>query len=133
MTTITNGRGLVATVDGADCLIGSRCTECDTHTFPVQLACPRCGAATSEVALPTEGTLWSWTVQRLQPKPPYRGPDEFEPFAVGYVDLGPLRVETRLVGKPIDSWQIGEPVQLSVGEPDTEGNIWTYRFQGASE
>jgi uncharacterized OB-fold protein len=126
-STITS-RGLVTNVDGVHHLVGARCESCHTHAFPVQHACPRCGSVTAEVALPTHGTLWSWTVQRTRPKPPYRGPEEFEPFAVGYVDLGPLRVESRLDGRPVEAWTIGEPVSLVAGDPDQDGNIWTYRF-----
>jgi uncharacterized OB-fold protein len=85
----------------------------------------------SPTALPRRGTLWSWTVQRSRPKPPYQGPDEFEPFAVGYIDLGPLRVEARLAGKAAEAWTIGEPMQLAIGEADTEGNHWSYWFEGA--
>lgn len=126
-STITS-RGLVTDIDGVAHLVGARCQSCHTHTFPVQQACPRCGSATAEVALPTHGSLWSWTVQRMRPKPPFRGPEEFEPFAVGYVDLGPLRVESRLDGKPVDAWVIGEPLTLAPGGPDQHGNVWTYRF-----
>ncbi len=68
-----------------------------------------------EAALPATGTVWSSTVQRIRPKPPYEGPDDFEPFAVGYVDLGPVRVESRLDGRPVDEWRIGEPVRLPPG------------------
>lgn len=41
------------------------------------------------VALPAEGTLWTWTVQRFAPKsPPYVPPEDgFRPFALGYVEL----------------------------------------------
>jgi len=53
-------------------------------------------------ALPRQGTLWSWTVQRFRPKsPPYAGPEAFQPYAVGYVDLGEVIVEARLIG----SWE----------------------------
>ena len=76
MTTTIDRRGLIAVVDGVVC------TVCGTHAFPPQLACPRCGAPTELVALPDRGQLWSWTIQHIQPKPPYRGPEPFEPFAL---------------------------------------------------
>ena len=67
--------------------------------------------------LPQEGRLWSWTVQRFRPKsPPYAGPDEFRPYAVGYVALGhEIIVEARLTGAPLDGYSIGMPLAL-VGE-----------------
>lgn len=66
--------------------------------------------------LPVAGTVWSWTVQRLRPK--RIAGESFEPFALGYVDLGPLKIETRFGGKPFDSWQIGDRVELAVPGPD---------------
>jgi uncharacterized OB-fold protein len=128
MTNTIERRGLVAFVDGGAHLVGVRCTACSTHAFPPQLACPRCGAPTDSVTLPDRGELWSWTIQHIQPKPPYRGPEPFEPFAVGYVDLGPVRVEARLAGRAPDAWRIGDTVRLVVGTPDPEGNVWSYEF-----
>jgi uncharacterized OB-fold protein len=129
MTTSTAPHGLIIAVDGEDRLAGACCESCGTHTFPAQLGCPRCGAAMANVALPAEGVLWSWTVQRIRPKPPYQGPEEYEPFAVGYVELGPLRLETRLAGKPVDAWRIGEPVRLVAGPPDEAGEVWSFWFE----
>ena len=106
---------ITTVVDGHTRLLGARCT-CGTHTFPAQLRCPRCGGDMAETPLPDHGTVWTWTVQRIAPKPPYRGPDPFEPFAVGYVDLGVVKVETPLTGKPADTWQIGDTVRLVVTE-----------------
>jgi len=120
----------VATVDGVPRLIGARCSSCGTHTFPQQGACPRCGSSTEAAPLPLEGSLWSWTVQRIEPKPPYRGPVAYEPFAVGYVDLGVVRVESTLGGRAVDAWSIGDPVHLVVDEVDTDGVAWSFRFEG---
>jgi uncharacterized OB-fold protein len=62
--------------------------------------------------LPDRGTLWSWTVQRFEPKPPYRGPQEFVPYGVGYVELaGQCIVEARLTS--LGPWSIGDPVSLT--------------------
>jgi uncharacterized OB-fold protein len=66
------------------------------------------------VELPSTGTVWTWTVQRTQPKPPFRSPSPFEPFAVAYVDLGPVLVESRLAGRDVDGWAIGDRVELAV-------------------
>jgi uncharacterized OB-fold protein len=128
MGSVSSTRGLVTATAGDDRLVGARCDVCATHVFPVQANCPRCGASMSATELPAVGTVWSWTVQRIRPKPPYAGPDEFEPFAVGYVDLGPLRVEGRLEGKPVASWHIGDAVHLVAGAPDERGEVWSYRF-----
>ena len=114
--------GLTTTVDGRPHLVGACCSACATHVFPAQLTCPRCGSEMAEVALPASGAVWSCTVQRVRPKPPYRGPDEFEPFAVAYVDVGPVLVESRLAGRPVDEWRIGDPVHLVVDEAGADGD-----------
>jgi uncharacterized OB-fold protein len=132
MTSTITTRGLVTTIDLEDRLVGGQCSACGTHTFPLQHACPRCSAVMTEVALPATGTVWSYTVQRIRPKPPYNGPEEFEPFALGYIDLGPVRVESRLVGRAVDEWQIGDAVRLTAGEADERGDVWSYRFEGVT-
>ena len=82
-------------------LIASRCTQCGIVTFPTQGSCPRCGSTTMEEhLLARRGRLWAWTTQDFPPPaPPYAGPagDDFEPFGIGYVELGDeVRVEARL-------------------------------------
>ena len=54
--------------------------------------------------LQSRGTLWSYTIQRYRPKsPPYRGPEAFEPWALGYVALpGETMVEARLIGMALE-------------------------------
>jgi uncharacterized OB-fold protein len=126
MTTTT--RGLITTDATNVQLVGASCGACGTHTFPFQSGCPNCAGSMEHAALPTIGTVWSWTVQRVRPKLPYLGPDQWEPFAVGYVDLGPLKVECRLEGRDPDAWEIGTPVQFRSGEPDAVGDVWRYRF-----
>lgn len=94
-------------------LIGSRCTDCDNHMFPVQADCPRCsGSSTETVELAGEGTLWTWTVQGYPPKaPPYLGnadPKTFEPYGVGYIELdGKVKVESRLT--------LNDPTDIEIG------------------
>jgi len=121
-------QGLVTTVDGAAHLVGARCDTCGSHTFPAQASCARCGGSMAAVALPSQGQVWSWTVQRQPPKPPYRGATPFEPFAVAYVDLGPLRVEACLQGRSVDRWHIGDAVELRAGPPDGDGAVWSFCF-----
>jgi uncharacterized protein len=111
--------GLLTEIDGRPHLVGSRCEVCGTDTFPVQASCPRCGGeAVGPVALPTTGTVWTWTVQRFAPKLLLQTSKVFEPFAVAYVDLGTVRVAGRLAGKPVAAWKIGDAVRLVVGPLD---------------
>jgi uncharacterized OB-fold protein len=130
--------GLFTWPDDEPRLIGSRCGECGAETFPRQAYCPRCASTSmSEVHLPRTGTLWTWTIQGFRPKsPPYRGddtPETFEPYGVGYVDLGgELMVETRLTVADPDELEIGAEFELVV-QPvyrDEDGtDVLTYAFR----
>ena len=70
----------------------------------------------AEKRLARRGTLWSWTIQRFRPKsPPYTGPEEFEPYGVGYVELpGEVRVEARLTEADPDKLRIGMEMELTL-------------------
>jgi uncharacterized OB-fold protein len=71
-----------------------------------------CGGGVERVLLPSRGTLWTWTTQGFEPKPPYVADDgEFEPYGVGYVEFdGFLRVEGRIT--QADGLEIGMPVEV---------------------
>ena len=93
-------------------LKASRCRECGAIAFPLNNSCMACGSGDVAVeSLPKRGTLWTWTIQRFMPKPPYHSsesPESFVPFGLGYVELpGALRILTRLTDN--------EPVRLKIG------------------
>jgi uncharacterized OB-fold protein len=113
-------------------LQGSACAACAAHVFPAQGTCPMCaGTEVAVVALPTTGTVWSWTTQHHAPKPPFRT-DEFAPFSIGYVDLGPVIVEGWLLGRT--EWVIGEPVRLALAKAWTQDGepVFTYGFEAVA-
>lgn len=90
------------------------------------------------VELSPEGRLWSYTVQRFRPKPPYNGPGDdssFRPYAVGYVELpGQVIVESRLVIDDFARLAIGMPMRATteVFRKDTDGSdVLTYAFRPA--
>ncbi len=110
-------------------LRGSRCEACGAHVFPAIGSCPMCaGVDVAPVALPDHGVVWSWTTQHFAPKPPFRT-DGFEPFSIGYVDLGPVIVEGWLVGRT--QWTIGEPVRLVLAHAWTDDGeaVHTFAFE----
>src|SRR5258705_13976609 len=85
------------------------------------------------VELPHRGPLWSYTVQRFEPKsPPYFGEKPFQPFAVGYVELpGALIVESRLVDVRFDELRIGMPMELTTFalRSDEQGSALMFAFR----
>lgn len=130
MTTVVD-ETLFASLDPV-ALRGSACRACGAHVFPAAGSCPMCtGVDVEPVALPTTGTVWSWTTQHFAPKAPFRT-DEFAPFSIGYVDLGPVIVEGWLAGRT--TWQIGEPVRLVLAKAWTDGDVvvHTYAFEAAA-
>ncbi|WP_295528462.1 OB-fold domain-containing protein [Novosphingobium sp. Chol11] len=79
------------------------------------------------IGLSRTGTLWSWTIQTFRPKsPPYDGPEVFEPFALGYVELpGEVIVETRLT--QATGLKIGMPVELVIVPFDATRSTYAFK------
>lgn len=118
--------------DEAPRLRGGRCAECGAVAFPLPTSCARCTSKEiEEELLPRRGSLWSWTVQRFPPKEPYLLADSFEPYGVGYIDLGSVLVESRLTTADPELLQIGAPMGLEI-VPFAEGEdgrtIVTFAF-----
>jgi uncharacterized OB-fold protein len=109
-------------------------------TFPAQESCPRCASTGMvEHLLPRRGRLWAWTTQSFPPpSPPYTGPtgDAFEPFGIGYVDLGEeVRVETRLTEADANALRPGMDMELVLVpfRTDEDGNeVVTFAFRPAA-
>ena len=96
-------------------LKGSRCSHCGEVTLGESQNCPNCGVGNLQsVALSDEGELWTYTVVRHRPPGDYQGPDPFQPFCIGLVELPDgLRVLSPIEGE-IDSMKIGTPLRLRV-------------------
>ena len=100
-------------------LIGGRCGDCGSVTFPQPVSCARCGSTgVDECPLPRRGTLWTFTTQEFLPKEPYAGGETvetFEPYGVGLVQLDDVvRVEARLTEADPARLHIGMEVELRI-------------------
>ncbi|MGP1282158.1 MAG: Zn-ribbon domain-containing OB-fold protein [Parasphingopyxis sp.] len=86
------------------------------------------------VALSRTGTLWSWTRQDFRPKtPPYEGPEEFEPFLLGYVELpGEVIVETRIVDATLEELELGMPMELAIVPFDGSRSTFAFRPENSA-
>ena len=123
-------------------LWASCCSACSFNTIPVQDSCPSCGGdAVVTTALSREGTLWTWTRQRFQPKnPPYLGREpasEFVPYGVGFVELPEGRIEARIAGDVDQDLRIGMEMELTVvpfttDEDGTEVLTFAFRPSGGN-
>ncbi len=100
-------------------LIGGRDRDSNRIVFP----CPE-NERYEPVPLKREGTLWSFTVQRFRPKtPPYAGPESFQPWAIGYVELpGQTIVEARIANVDFEDIEIGMKLKLTAVPLDPEDN-----------
>ena len=111
-------------------LIGGRHRETGRIVFPM----PTDQETFEPIPLPRKGTLWSYTVQRFEPKnPPYDADGPFAPFAVGYVELPKaVIVESRLTDVGFDALRIGMAMELTTiplrTEPDGT-KIVTFAFK----
>ncbi|PNB52433.1 DNA-binding protein, partial [Pseudomonas sp. FW305-130] len=80
---------------------------------------------------------WSYTVQRFRPKtPPYAGPEAFEPWALGYVELpGEIIIEARLTDVAFDAIRIGMALELTEVplDPAVAGSLRLPAFRPAVE
>jgi uncharacterized OB-fold protein len=128
--------GLIAGTAAEPRLVGSQCERCGTVTFPRQWSCPRCTSEdVGERLLARRGTLWTWTVQCFPPKsPPYAGGEDFEPYAVGYVELpGEVRVEARLTEADPDLLRIGMAMELTLVPAPGDSGALTFAFRPVGE
>lgn len=120
-------------------LIGSECTACGLVSFPAAADCVRCASTESKERLLAErGTLWTYTTQDFRPpSPPYDGPEAFEPYSVGYIELpGELLVEARLTEPDPNKLRLGQEMRLTlvpyrVEDDGTE--VMTFAFTPVEE
>ena len=96
------------------------------------------------ITLAPEGVLWSYTVQRFPPKPPYigRGAEgagaraAFRPYAVGYVEIpGQVIVESHILAADLSALKVGLPMRLTTYafvEDEDGTEVMTYAFEPAS-
>jgi uncharacterized OB-fold protein len=85
-----------------------------------------------EHLLARTGPLWTWTIQCFPPKsPPYAGKaDEFQPYGVGYVELGgEVRVEGILTESDPDQLAIGMAMELTLIPAPGRSDAMTFAFK----
>ncbi|ANS32227.1 hypothetical protein R1CP_38140 (plasmid) [Rhodococcus opacus] len=90
-------------------LRGSKCSSCHHTTFPVRPFCPKCRTTTGldEVALPTSGTVHTFTVIRQAP------PGVEVPYVLARVELADgIRVMAQVRARTVEDVAIGKPVTL---------------------
>jgi len=117
-------------------LVGVSCTDCGVVLFGERDFCENCGSADLKAEeFGTRGEVYSYTVQRAPPTPPFElGPsdrEKWEPRPVGFVDLpSGVRILSVIEGA-VDDIDIGTTVSLAVepGWMNDEGDeVLVYKF-----
>lgn len=100
----------------AQALIGGRCVDCGSVTWPARLVCPRCGTADVEpIQLPRSGSVETWSrlwvpIEGIAP-----------PYVLASVKLGAVRVFGHLQGDPVDEGDAEVEVRV---DPDQHPPFW---------
>lgn len=115
-------------------LKGSRCLSCGEVFLGKRITCENCqNTGMEDVVLSKRGKLYSYTVIRARPRPPYLGPDPFVPFAVGWVELPEgLRILSVLTDYDEDALEVDMDVELvleKLCEDKDGGEVITYKFK----
>lgn len=115
-------------------LMGSRCRDCGEVFFGTAVACQQCqGDKMEDIVLSNHGTLYGYTVIRNKPPGDYKGPEPFEPFPVGLVELPEgIRILAPLTGISFEELKVGTELELSIEElyEDEAGRrVLTYKFR----
>lgn len=88
-------------------------------SLPRQRVCPECGERDlRERALPTEGTIEAHTVVHV-PAPAFA---DDAPYATALAAFGPLELTGVVRGVDPSAVEYGLPVELEVGETETDGD-----------
>ena len=115
-------------------LMGTKCRECGEVFFGKAVACQQCQSENLEsIALGRKGKLYSYTINRNRPPGDYKGPEPFQPFAVGLVELPEgISIVSVLTDCDFDKLEVGMGLELSIEElyKDEDGNtVITYKFR----
>lgn len=115
-------------------LRGTKCPSCGSVSFPESTVCgnPDCGhtGSVESTLLSDTGTLYSYTIQNVDHKPPYDY--HSAPFAIGAIELPEgINLVSKLTTTDTDVLEIGAEMQLTIDtlyeEDDTE--YLTYYFE----
>ena len=126
------------TTDGAEPhLLGTRCTDCGTYSFPPERSfCrnPHCdGTELEDVELSRRGRVWSSTVNHYPPPPPAVSSEPFEPYGVAAVELAEeaMVVLGQVSGSTNQPLPVGSEVELVVDtlfeDDENQYLVWKWR------
>jgi uncharacterized OB-fold protein len=115
-------------------LMGCRCRSCKEVFFGKTAACWQCGSDDIEsTALSREGTLYTYTIMRNKPPGDYKGPDPFEPFVAGLVELPEgIAILAPIEGCRFEDIKINMKLELAIETlylDESGRNVLAYKFR----
>lgn len=112
--------------DGKSSLIGCRCHNCGERFFVMRDMCENCQSQDlEEITLSDKGKLYAFSIMYYPAPPPYKPPDPFVPYGVGWVELPEgLVIYSLLTENDPTKLKVGMPLELtfSVFNQDKDGN-----------
>lgn len=115
-------------------LRGQECHCCGAVMLGKHIGCKNCASNNLKgITFSKRGKIYTYTVARYSPMPPFRAPDPYVPFVVAWVELPErIRVLSALTDCNIEEIEIGMEVELVVDKlyVDEEGRgVIAYKFK----
>lgn len=115
-------------------LIGSRCRSCGEVFFVKRERCENCQSQDLEdITLSTKGKLYAFSVMYYPAPPPYKPPDPFVPYGLGWIELPEgIRIYSLLTENDPSKLKVGMDMELVIDklEKDEKGNdVMIYKFR----
>ena len=115
-------------------LMGSRCRSCGDTFFVRRARCENCQSEDLEhIELSRKGKLYSYSIMYYPAPPPYKPPEPFIPYGLGWIELPEgLMVVSHLTENDPDKLRVGMEMELVLEklEEDESGNeVMYYKFR----
>ena len=119
-------------------LIGCKCRKCGARYFVLRDICENCQSQDlQEITLSDTGKLYAFSVMYYPAPPPYKPPDPFVPFGIGWVELPEgLVIYSLLSENDPKKLRVGMKMELTFSkfDKDKDGNdIVVPMFKPVSE
>lgn len=116
------------------CLIGSKCRSCGETFFVRRERCENCQSQDlADITLSTKGKLYAFSVMYYPAPPPYKPPDPFVPYGLGWIELPEgIRIYSLLTENDPSKLKVGMEMELLFEkfEEDEQGNdVMVYKFR----
>ena len=115
-------------------LLGSKCHACGEVYFIRRTRCEQCQSDDLQhIELSSKGKLYSYSIMYYPAPPPYKPPDPFVPYGLGWIALPEgLAVISHLTENDPNKLHVGMEMELIIDklEEDEAGNeVMYYKFR----